>query len=141
MQHVFVYGSLLFPEVVEALTGTTFPMKDGILPDFRRFAISGADYPAIVFNNGSTVKGKILLNVDDRSLEILKFYEGDEYACISASINVENKTTEALVFVWKETEERLNGNWSENHFRETLLETYISEVAPETRMEFEALRP
>jgi len=139
MQQVFVYGSLIFSELVKALTGTTFSTKGGILPDFKCFAVNGADYPAVVFHKGSSVKGKILLNVDDRSLEILRFYEGDEYECITASIHTENETTKALVFVWKGANARLNGSWNENRFKVTSLETYISEVAPATRTEFDIL--
>lgn len=139
MQQVFVYGSLLFPEVVEALTGTAFSVKEGFLPDFKRFAVIGADYPAIVYSKGSFVTGKILQHVDDRSLEILKFYEGDEYDCISAFIHTENETTKALVFVWKGDKVQLNGHWDENHFKETSLEDYIRKVAPATRMGFDTL--
>ncbi|RIJ49806.1 gamma-glutamylcyclotransferase [Maribellus luteus] len=138
MQQVFVYGSLLFSEVVYALTGTSFPTQEGILHNFRRFAVCGADYPAVFPRTGSKVKGKLLQNVDSRSLEILKFYEGDEYECISATIHVKNKRTEALVFVWKGDAKLLNGNWDEKQFRETSLETYIQKIVPETRLAFEA---
>jgi len=139
MQQLFVYGSLLFSELVKALTGAAFSTKEGVLPDFKRFAVNGADYPAVVSLKGDSVKGKILLNVDDRSMEILRFYEGDEYECISAFIHTENETTKALVFVWKGDKARLNGRWDENHFKATSLETYISEVAPATRTEFDTL--
>lgn len=101
MQQVFVYGSLLFSEVTEALTGRVLRTKEGTLPNFKRLAVSGADYPAVIPCTGATVTGKVLEDVDDRSLEILRFYEGDEYECISAGIQVSNEKTKALVFVWK----------------------------------------
>ncbi|MCE4565989.1 gamma-glutamylcyclotransferase [Maribellus sp. CM-23] len=137
MQQVFVYGSLLFSEVVQALTGTSFPTQEAILHNFKRLAVSEADYPAVFPSKGSKVKGKLLQNVDRRSLEILKFYEGDEYECISTAIHVKNKRTEALVFVWKGDAKLLNGNWDEKQFQETSLETYIQEIATETLLAFE----
>ncbi|MFV0590483.1 MAG: gamma-glutamylcyclotransferase family protein [Draconibacterium sp.] len=138
MQQVFVYGSLLFTEIVQALTGTNFTTKEGVLHGFKRCTIHGADYPALVHCKETSVKGKVLQNVDSRSLEILKFYEGDEYECIPASVLIENKTMDALVFVWKGNADFLNGAWDEKAFEEASLENYLNEIVPETRLTFDS---
>ena len=84
MQHVFVYGTLLFPEVVKGLTGYSFQTIEATLNGYHRCTVKNSDYPAIVKKPGSQVDGKILLNLDNRSYEILRFFEGDEYHRITS---------------------------------------------------------
>ncbi len=141
MQQVFVYGSLLFPELVEALTGRSFESREATLKNYRRFCVQGADFPAVFPQKGSEVHGRILLNVDKQSLDVLNFYEGDEYACRSEIVETENGSAEALVYVWQSGREHLNGDWNEKHFEEKWLRDYIDFIAPETVKAFENLRP
>ena len=140
MQHVFVYGTLLFPDILKGLTGNTFEDRDAVLYGFKCLALKDADYPAIIAHAGSSVQGKVLFNVDERSLEILRFFEGSEYRSICVKVNVDNNRVKASVFVWIEEHHRLDtADWNQVVFEKTALADYISYVVPETVKEFERL--
>ena len=140
MQHVFVYGTLLFPDILKGLTGNTFEDRDAVLYGFKCLALKDADYPAIIAHAGSSVQGKVLFNVDERSLEILRFFEGDEYNCITVKVNVDNNRVQASAFVWTGGHHRLDtADWDQAVFEKTALADYISYVVPETVKEFEQL--
>jgi gamma-glutamylcyclotransferase (GGCT)/AIG2-like uncharacterized protein YtfP len=140
MQHVFVYGTLLFPEFVEALTGSRFTISNGRLNGFRRCAIKGVEYPAVIPCSDALVDGKILLDVDERSFQLLQFFEGEEYEETSIQIESADGLTNATVFVWRGKLELLPNDWDEQHFAENSLTEYVQLVAPATIEEFERSR-
>ncbi|WP_340112232.1 gamma-glutamylcyclotransferase family protein [Maribellus mangrovi] len=140
MQHVFVYGTLLFPEILEGLTGRSFETKDAELKNFKRLRVAMGDYPAIVEEESQLVKGKLVLDVDARSLELLRFYEGDDYDCRELEVSLDGKKILALVFVWNAEAELLTGpDWNIENFEKHYLNDYIRFVIPETVTEFTKL--
>lgn len=140
MAHVFVYGTLLFPEILNGLTGRTFPDTAATLPGYKRLRVKYGDYPAVVAAEGEQVQGKLIPNVDARSLEMLRFYEGDDYECVETFVHLEHKKVKAMVFVWKNDRDLLTGpDWSMQKFRHHFLPDYIRYVIPETVAEFTRL--
>ena len=138
MQNLFVYGSLLFSEMLEALTGKIFKTEDAILKDFKRFSVLGEDYPAIEKTPNSKVAGKLIFEMDEHSLSIITFYEGDQYELRKVQVECQNKSIEAYVFCWKQGLEYLDDKeWDMEKFRSESLSFYINEVAPETQKAFE----
>ena len=140
MQHVFVYGSLLYPDIVTRLTGKTFEIREASLKNYQRRAVKEADYPAVVQNPGSNVAGKLLLNVDDRSLDVLRFFEGDEYKCAAVEVETKNEKYQACVFVWIGSAEKLEEtDWNATLFEAASLADSVRYVIPEVVEEFERL--
>lgn len=140
MQHVFVYGSLLFPEIVKGLTERKFEAFDATLLNYVRRAVKNNDYPAVIPCDGEQVSGKILLNVDERSFDVLRFFEGDEYVCVDIKVNVNNEEIPACVFVWiGDTSALAKTDWSFEVFERNALADYIRFVVPETLEEFNRL--
>lgn len=140
MQHLFVYGSLLFPELVEKLTGKRFNSVPAILQGYRRLAIKECDYPAIITEAASEVKGILLLNVDKESMRLLTFYEGRDYVESNVEVISEKQNYNATAFVWDNDASFLeNFDWDQNSFKENSLSFYIDRVAPETAREFKEL--
>jgi gamma-glutamylcyclotransferase (GGCT)/AIG2-like uncharacterized protein YtfP len=78
-QHIFVYGLLMFPDVVTALTGKSFVMIDATLRDYRRYGLShsplDAPVPVLVAETGASQQGKLLLDVDPAAVAILDVFE------------------------------------------------------------------
>ncbi|WP_319231329.1 gamma-glutamylcyclotransferase family protein [Draconibacterium orientale] len=137
MMNVFVYGSLLFPEIAEGLSGQKLEWQDATLNGYSRLALKGADYPAIIKKNNSTVKGKVLLNLDKNAIDLLTFYEGDEYKMAAVKVETVSGTINALAFVWIAGNEFLeNYDWSEEQFESESLAFYRNEVVPATRAEY-----
>ena len=77
--HIFVYGLLMFPDIVTALTGRQYQMVDAVLHEHRRYGLSkgplDAPIPVLVAEPGAHQAGQLLLNVDAAALEILDFFE------------------------------------------------------------------
>ena len=137
MQHLFVYGSLLFPELIGKLTGKRFYSVPAILKGYKRFAVKGCDYPAIVAVENSNVEGVLLLNVDDKSMGLLTYYEGRDYVKSRIEVNSEKQSYNAVTFIWGNDVMLLEDfDWDQNSFKENLLSFYVDRIAPETASEF-----
>mgnify|MGYP000020598555 FL=1 len=142
MPHVFVYGTLLFPEILYGLTGCAFPEARATLNDFKRFQVKFGDYPAIIASEDSRVNGKLIFNVDARSLKMLRFYEGDDYDCIETVVDLKSEKSKALVFVWNRNHDLLaESDWHIENFKNKFLIDYTRKVVPETVAEFIKLFP
>lgn len=140
MQHLFVYGSLLFPDLVTALTGKQFYSIPATLKGYRRCRVKDCDYPAIIETPGARVEGKIIENVDDRSMQLLTFFEGDDYTKQLVTVSLQGKKMKATTFVWITDKAFLEeADWKEAEFERQSLPFYLREVAPETRAEFHSL--
>lgn len=61
MMNVFVYGSLLFPEIAEGLSGQKLEWQDATLNGYSRLALKGADYPAIIKKTTPQLRAKYYL--------------------------------------------------------------------------------
>ncbi|MBN1986540.1 MAG: gamma-glutamylcyclotransferase [Prolixibacteraceae bacterium] len=141
MQHLFVYGSLLFPELIEKLTGKNFSFLPAVLFGFQRLAVKGSDYPAIVPEVNKKVDGMLVLDVDRKSMMILTYFEGDEYRKDDVVVFSENKNFNATAFVWNENLKLLEKfDWDLFSFRETSLKAYLESVVPKTVKEFRNLQ-
>ena len=137
MTHVFVYGSLLFPEIADGLCGQKLKWENATLIGYSRFALKGADYPAIIKKNNSTVKGKVLLNLDENVIYLLTFYEGDEYGMAPVKVETNSGIVNAVAFVWKAGNEFLeNFDWGEGQFKSESLAFYRDKIVPATREEY-----
>lgn len=90
MHTLFVYGTLLIDEVMNRVTGKTFPTFHAVLNNYARFRLKNAPYPGIIFKKDSYVDGRLLLNIDDASLHKIDLFEGDIYERIEVNISADN---------------------------------------------------
>lgn len=98
VQHIFVYGSLLFSEIF----------------------------------------GKVIFNVDEKSMQMLTFFEGEQYRKTTANITLQNKRIEVVLYEWQDDYSFLGeADWDFENFRKNSLDFYICEVIPLTLKEFE----
>lgn len=138
---VFVYGSLLFDEVVECLTGKSFHSEEASLADYARYAVQREDRvakgPAIVYEPGKVVNGRLLLDIDSDALRVFDRFECGEgdfarYERVSVFVTLWNgavvpaDTYRAV----KEFRPFLHGDWSEEDFKARHLEFYVKEWIP-----------
>lgn len=140
MKNVFVYGTLLFPEILNGLTGSRFQSVEAVLPGYKRHLVKNGSYPAVVATKNEKVYGKLINDVDQRSLDILRYYEGEDYKCTEAEVIVTEKSLNALVFVWNaELHYLAESDWKIEAFKHDFLQEYIQEVVPETVEAFNRL--
>jgi gamma-glutamylcyclotransferase (GGCT)/AIG2-like uncharacterized protein YtfP len=137
MQNIFVYGTLLSSGIIKKLTGKSFKTFAAVLPGYKLYRVKNCDYPAIIQNEGSEINGLIIENVNDSSLAVISFYEGDEYEKKQVTVFVNGNPEVALAFVWaKEIELLEDTGWDFREFENNSLEHYINIVIPETLKEF-----
>ena len=78
-EHIFVYGLLMFPEIVEAITGQRYQMLDAVLADHQRRGLSqsplDAPVPVLTEAPGRAQQGKLLLDVGPEAVRALDFFE------------------------------------------------------------------
>ena len=78
--HVFTYGTLMFPEVWQAVVGREFAAVEGAAAGFAIFRVQDAVFPGIrAAGDGDAVRGVVYLDVDAASLERLDVFEDDFY--------------------------------------------------------------
>ena len=93
------------------------------------YCLKGCDYPAIICEEGAETSGKILMNVNNSDLQILSFFEGDEYAKRKVKVFCNNKDEDALTFVWAKGKDRLeNQEWDFAGFQRNRLKFYLDEL-------------
>lgn len=74
--HLFVYGTLMFPAVFRAVTGTEPRTMAGTVRGYARRCVVGKSYPVLVEEAGQYVEGKLCLDVSNEALALLDAYEG-----------------------------------------------------------------
>jgi gamma-glutamylcyclotransferase (GGCT)/AIG2-like uncharacterized protein YtfP len=132
MQNIFVYGTLQSPEIVKKLTGKSFKTSVAVLPGFKLYSVKDCDYPAVIQQNDAETTGLVLENVEDLSLEIISFYEGDEYEIQKVTVYIDGKSLIVLAFVWaKEIELLEDIEWDFHRFEKESLEHYLNFIIPE----------
>jgi gamma-glutamylcyclotransferase (GGCT)/AIG2-like uncharacterized protein YtfP len=77
--HVFTYGTLMFPEVWQAVVGRSFRAVAGCAAGFTVWRVRGAVYPGIAAAVASSADGLVYLDVDDATVARLDRFEDDFY--------------------------------------------------------------
>ena len=78
--HVFTYGTLMFPEVWQAVVGRQFQTVEGTAKGFAIYRVMDAVFPGIVAGDErDMVRGVVYLDVDHASLTRLDLFEDDFY--------------------------------------------------------------
>ena len=86
--HVFTYGTLMFPEVWQAVVGRSFETVEGTAAGFEVFRVRDAVFPGIAEGAGDcSVPGVVYLDVDRESTERLDRFEDDFYERMSIAID------------------------------------------------------
>lgn len=120
----FFYGTLMAPQVLHRVChGTANPSaaalaarlktQPAVLHGYRRHRVLHADYPAILPERGSAVRGTLVRGLTDGDIWRLDIFEGDEYErkSVRARVletvgdekgdgNVEGAELEAETYVW-----------------------------------------
>lgn len=80
MQTVFVYGTLIDPDIMHRVCARTLPQSESAtLPGYRRLALRERCYPGIIPDADAQCPGVCYRGVSEYMLERLDAYEGAEY--------------------------------------------------------------
>jgi gamma-glutamylcyclotransferase (GGCT)/AIG2-like uncharacterized protein YtfP len=126
---VFAYGTLAFPDVMEAVTGVAFASEPATLDGFARRRVFGAVYPGVRAEAGATLDGVLYRGVDERSLARLDRFEGALYERRLLAVRVaRGDRWDAWVYVVPDAlAHRLaNEAWDPERFRREHLAPYLA---------------
>lgn len=132
---MFVYGSLLAPEVLQALLGRVPASVAATLAGHRRAALGGdRTYPGLVASSaaGHSVAGRLLLGLSAAERGVLDRFEGDEYVKCSVQVQPEGggaSPVEAEVYVFSGPGELLGGEWRYESWRSAHLAPFAADAA------------
>ena len=97
--HLFAYGSLVVPEVMQAVTCRSFRHAEARLHGFARHMLEGRVYPGVTEAGGCTTEGRVYFDLDEDALARLDYFEADEYVRRTLEVEVEGESP-ALAFVY-----------------------------------------
>jgi gamma-glutamylcyclotransferase (GGCT)/AIG2-like uncharacterized protein YtfP len=94
---LFLYGTLLDPELMTRLAGRPIPVISATLDGWRRVALPGSRYPTLRRARG-TVFGAVV-TVNGRTLARLTAYEGPAYSLKQLTVSVARGKTVAQAWI------------------------------------------
>ena len=74
---LFCYGTLMFPEVMQRVTGRHFEGSPVILDDYGCYTVNGHAFPGVVRESGAVTQGLVYVGIGDTLLHRLDLFEGD----------------------------------------------------------------
>lgn len=129
--HLFTYGTLTLPEVMQAVTGQIFPATDALLPGYERFCLVDRLYPGIIRTGQQSTLGRIYFDIDPISLHRLDYFEGDLYSRQAVTVVLpEHSTLYADTYVVPSSQRNQLSSqaWSAEQFRRLHLPQFLVQV-------------
>ena len=129
MEALFTYGTLTIPEVMQLVTGRHFASCEAIAPDFACFRIQDRLYPGITPRPGEWTEGRVYLNVDPHSLDLLDLFEDERYSreLITVTRHPGASTINAYAYIISREHQSVVSKepWNRQHFIETHIDSYL----------------
>ena len=79
MKNLFAYGTLMCADIMREVSGIHSSPAPGVLNDYKRFAISGESYPALVPSKPAKTNGVVYRKIPSDSWQRLDSFEGEMY--------------------------------------------------------------
>jgi hypothetical protein len=131
----FFYGTLMSAAVLRrVIFGQKLPNsttnrhlpapRPALLQDYQRHRVSGADYPAVIPQNGSCVRGTVVTGLTEGDWWRLDLFEGEDYRrdVVKVLVKKQLSTDQGSK---DQTWESLNEEDLESQGEEILVQTYI----------------
>ena len=99
-ERVFAYGTLLLPQIMQAVIGRRSSGCSATLPGYARFLMRGECFPAIVPDARRETRGLLFDDITRGELTRLDAYEGDMYAQVRVEVGLDaGERADALTYV------------------------------------------
>jgi gamma-glutamylcyclotransferase (GGCT)/AIG2-like uncharacterized protein YtfP len=127
MINIFTYGSLMYPEIFEAVAGQSFDAKPATLLNWRRHQLQGETYPAATPYVGYRLEGVVWFNVSVQSLERLDTFETKSYARELVQVGTpDGLMHSAHIYRWLDLTRLLDEDWSKHTFETQHLKHFLN---------------
>jgi gamma-glutamylcyclotransferase (GGCT)/AIG2-like uncharacterized protein YtfP len=122
---LFVYGTLMFPDVLDVVLGRTPAMAPAALDGWRAAALADRVYPGLVAARpGVAAAGRVLLGLDDRERAVLDAFEEDDVYERRPVVLADGRA--ATTYVWLDGAAVLAHDWDPRRFANEHLPTYVT---------------
>jgi gamma-glutamylcyclotransferase (GGCT)/AIG2-like uncharacterized protein YtfP len=129
--NVFVYGSLMYPEVWNRLVDRDFECRPAQLSGYRRLKVKNEEYPGLVRDIG-TVSGVVWLALDEQTVRRLDTFEAKCYRRVAGIVMDEaGRELPADFYVIKESYRDIleDAEWDPDDFQRRGLRRFIDSYA------------
>jgi gamma-glutamylcyclotransferase (GGCT)/AIG2-like uncharacterized protein YtfP len=119
MVNVFTYGSLMCADIMATVSGVNPLSESALLGNYRRYAVLGEAYPALITEAGAQTQGLLYSNISDEALRRLDVFEGDYYQrCELVVALLDGRQVRAQTYVFRADYRHLVADWpwSFEHF-------------------------
>ena len=126
--NVFVSGPLMFRDVIKAVTGQTFPIKDGLLRGYAQFVLQDEGQAAMIPFPDREVDGIVYLDVDDDSLARIDAFQGPRFERQDVTVEAgEGEWLDACAYCLKLSRKKFltAREWDEDEYRQNHLEKVL----------------
>lgn len=139
--HIFVYGTLMYPEVQKVIAGEEMSGVDAILPGYKRVKLRDRDYPGIIPCEASQVQGKILLEVRKEIIQLFDNFEGDEYMQAQVLVQAGSRGFNALTYQWAGGADSIvDSLWDMHDFERNKLLSFLETIIPDFRRAIDTVK-
>lgn len=128
---VFTYGTLQFPEVMQAVTGLNLKPIPATLKGYQRFKIKERTFPGLIEKQDVVTDGMLYRELDEDAIQSLDHFEDVMYQRRLVDVQVTDNTEQAFVYVTQKEYEDclLNQEWSLEEFRKKYLKLYLKRIS------------
>ncbi|HCL27784.1 MAG TPA: gamma-glutamylcyclotransferase [Candidatus Latescibacteria bacterium] len=126
--HVFAYGSLMIPRVMDRVAGRLFVQEPAQLQGYARYALRGETYPGLVEEEGVATDGVLWRDIGDDDLQRLDTFEGEWYERRTVWVVVGADQVQAETYVLIRTQQHRvsRRSWSRNRFESRYLQNFLA---------------
>ncbi|HEY4080487.1 MAG TPA: gamma-glutamylcyclotransferase family protein [Burkholderiaceae bacterium] len=132
MAHCFTYGSLMWADIMETVCGCAHVQLAAQLADHARHPLRGQDYPGMQPSVGSSVEGRLYLDVGEAALARLDAFEGEQYERTAVTVRLtDGRELPAWTYLFKtEFSDQLEaGEWNVQRFEREGKARFMAEYA------------
>jgi hypothetical protein len=122
---LFVYGSLLFPEVLQALLGRVPDRTAAAAAGWRVAALAGRRYPGLILGDRQA-SGILITGLTSEEWRILHAFEDDVYELRRLALTDDRH---GWAYVCPDDRETLTDDWDAERFAAEHLASYIETCA------------
>ena len=129
--NLFVYGTLMVPAVMQAVTGRLFESVPATLSGYTRYRVKRHVYPGIIPTEFGYVDGLLCRAVDADSLQRLDAFESEVYDRRNVLVHLaDNDKVEAFTYIIAQRYKHLlsNDDWSLARFEQQHLSRYLAGI-------------
>lgn len=142
--HLFCYGTLQIPAVMEAVVGHRPQALEAWLPGYAAYRVRGAEYPGVIKAPGQTTPGKLYRALSADDLQTLDRFEGPLYDRRRARVRLPNgRRCQAWVYTVSVSKTAClsRQSWQVDAFRRTLQKRFMRRFVWARRTVFQPAAP